>query len=200
MQKVAAYKLKVTLAGTRPPIWRRLRVRSDITFRDLHEIIQRAMGWEGYHLHAFRLGDLRVGAPEVGGLEDLEDERQIALCEVIPGEGFEFEYEYDFGDGWIHHVLVEEAIAPEALEAPEEGPLYAECLGGRRACPPEDVGGIWGYAEFLKAIRNPKHPEHEERLEWIGGDFDPEAFDPEAVNARLRALGGRRRKRRRAGG
>jgi hypothetical protein len=100
----------------------------------------------------------------------------------VTGEKFKFVYEYDFGDSWEHVLLVEKVLPPEP------GQRYPVCIKGRRACPPEDVGGIWGYAYFLEAIQNPDHPEREDYLEWIGGEFDPQAFDLEEVNAALGKL------------
>ncbi|MGD9145493.1 MAG: plasmid pRiA4b ORF-3 family protein [Anaerolineae bacterium] len=181
---VPIYQLKVTLKDTKPPIWRRLLVRSDTTLGDLHTIIQAAMGWWNYHLHQFIVGETYYGEPHPDYFDYLEmlDERGVTLGQVAPSEGDKFDYEYDFGDGWEHRVLVEK-IAP-----PEPGRSYPVCIRGRRACPPEDVGGTWGYVDFLDAIRDPEHPEHESYLEWIGGEFDPEAFDLDEVNDALSEL------------
>lgn len=187
------YELNVTLVGSKPKIWRALEVRSDLTFAQLHKVIQVAMGWEGYHLHMFRLADFCIGVPDDDDPEKVHDESAIALFHVVPCEGFEFDYEYDFGDCWLHRVAVEEIVDPENAILLEG--QWAACTEGRRACPPEDVGGIWGYAEFLKAMRDRKHPRHKECREWIGGDFDPNAFDIDDVNSRLRDLERPRRKR-----
>lgn len=182
---VPIYQIKVTLEDSKPPIWRRLLVRSDITLADLHRIIQAAMGWWGYHLHQFIVGRTYFGEPHPDYYDyvDMHDERDVTLRQIAPGEKFKFRYEYDFGDSWLHQVLVEKVLPPEP------GRFYPVCIKGRRACPPEDVGGIWGYCGFLEAIRDPNHPEHEDYLEWIGGEFDPEAFDLDEVNQALRALG-----------
>jgi hypothetical protein len=110
----------------------------------------------------------------------MQDERKFKLNQIAPREKHKFIYEYDFGDSWEHVILVEKILSPEP------GATYPECVKGRRARPPEDVGGIWGYADFLEAIRDPTHPEHESYVEWIGGEFDPEAFDLDEVNAALR--------------
>jgi hypothetical protein len=106
----------------------------------------------------------------------------VTLGQVAPREGLKFRYEYDFGDGWLHQVLVEKVLPPEP------GQSYPVCVKGRRACPPEDVGGMWGYQDFLEAIQDPNHEEHEEYLEWVGGEFDPEAFDLDGVNVALSDL------------
>ena len=178
------YRMKVTLEDSKPPIWRRLLVRSDITLADLHRIIQVAMGWSDYHLHQFIVQGTYFGEPHPAYADDLDmhDEQEVTLRQIVAGEGFKFCYEYDFGDGWEHQVLVEKILPPE----PDQ--RYPLCIKGRRACPPEDVGGVWGYLGFLEAIQDPDHPEHEEYLEWIGGEFDPEAFDLDAVNGKLRSL------------
>jgi hypothetical protein len=181
---VPIYQIKITLVGSKPPIWRRLLVRSDTKLGKLHYIIQAAMGWWDEHLHQFIVGGMFYGLPipEYGDDPELRDERRVKLSQIVAGAGFKLRYEYDFGDDWMHEVLVEKILPPEP------GQSYPVCIKGRRACPPEDVGGMWGYADFLEAIRDPEHPEHEEYVEWIGDDFDSEAFDLEAVNAALKAL------------
>ncbi len=185
------YQIKVTLEGSKPPIWRRLRVSGDVTLAQLHDIIQIAMGWEGYHLHQFIVGNAYYGEPHPDYGPEMRDERRVTLRQIAPREGMRFRYEYDFGDGWMHQILVEKFLPPEP------GEVYPICIEGKRACPPEDVGGIWGYYDFLEAIRDPEHPEHEDYLEWIGGEFDPEAFDLEGVNEALQALAGKKRRARR---
>ena len=179
------YQLKVTLIDSKPPIWRRVLVRGDSTLAELHQVLQPVMGWWDCHLHQFIVGETYYGEPHPDYSDYLEmnDERQFTLGDIVFGEGSKFAYEYDFGDSWEHVLLVEKILSPEP------GQHYPTCIKGRRACPPEDVGGIWGYAEFLQAIQNPDHPEHEEYLEWGGEAFDPEAFDLDAVNAALRELG-----------
>jgi hypothetical protein len=178
------YQLKVTLMDIRPPIWRRLLIPANATLADLHDAIQGCMGWQDYHLHQFIVGDEYYGLPdpEYEGLADMQDESRVSLAKVVAGQGFRFNYEYDFGDSWLHEILVEEVqpVDPEVS--------YPVCIGGRRAGPPEDVGGIGGYQFFLEAIRNPRHPEHEEMLDWVGGSFDPEAFDLEEANEALRTV------------
>ncbi len=176
------HQLKVTLKGIRPPIWRRLLIRSDTNLEQLHEVLQTTMGWFGGHLHQFVADDVQYGVPDDEWGVEVQDERRVTVADVAPAAGDRLVYEYDFGDGWEHDLLVEKVLEPEP------GATYPVCLKGRRACPPEDVGGIWGYAEFLQILSDPDHPEYEERLEWIGGEFNPEEFDVEDVNAALASL------------
>ena len=181
--KMQIYQLKITLQGVNPPIWRRIQVRGDTSLDKLHDTIQVVMGWTDSHLHQFIVGEAYFGAPEPY-YDDLpmSDETEFKLRRITRNEGSAFIYEYDFGDRWAHELLVEKILPPEESK-------YPVCLAGERACPPEDVGGVWGYEGFLEAIRDHDHPEHEDYLEWIGGEFDPEAFDLEAVNAALRRIG-----------
>ncbi len=178
------YQLKVTLDDVSPPIWRRLLVSEDTNLLTLHEIIQKAMDWGNYHLHMFTIARQIYGDPEDDEYGELgsKDETRYRLNQLGLGEKARFQYEYDFGDGWQHTVLVEKILPAE------KGMHYPVCLKGKRACPPEDVGGVWGYENFLEAIANPKHKEHHQYIEWIGGDFDPEAFDLDEVNKRLRHI------------
>jgi hypothetical protein len=178
----AVYQVKVTLKGSKPPIWRRMQVTSETTLIELHRILQRVMGWEGSHLYQFVIGGIAYGDPGMLGELDVEDARTVTLDTLVRGEKSKFLYEYDFGDSWEHELLVEK-ILPQ-----EEGKRYPLCRTGNRACPPEDCGGIWGYVDFLEAIRDPKHPEHEEMLAWVGGEFNPDAFDLEEVNRKLQRL------------
>jgi hypothetical protein len=162
--------IKVTLSGVRPPIWRRIAVPSGFTLGQLHDVIQVAMGWTQSHLHQFVIDETVYSDPTFElGLE-VEDESSITVAEALPGKGRRAIYEYDFGDGWRHLLLVEK-VGPA-----EPGVKAPVCLNGARACPPEDCGGPYGYQRFLEAIRDPQHPEHQEMLEWVGGGFDPEAF------------------------
>lgn len=185
MRKPAqVFQIKVVLRGSRPPIWRRIHVRSDITLAKLHDILQVVMGWTDSHLHQFVIGREYYGVPdeEEFGFTETLSERKYRLGDLVPGEKARFGYDYDFGDGWAHSLLVEKVLPlQESLSLPR-------CLAGARACPPEDVGGIWGYQEFLETIRDPSRPEHNERLDWIGGSFDPERFDLDEVNEILRQL------------
>lgn len=173
------HQLKVTLDRVRPPIWRRILVPSDVSLAGLHDIIQSVMGWHDCHLHEFTAGDTSYGDPSFLEDTDVEDERKVRLAEIAPRPKDRFRYLYDFGDSWEHTILV------EAVKPPTAGIRYPVCVTGKRACPPEDCGGVWGYANLLEALAEPEHPEHEELKEWIGGPFDPEVFDLEAANRLL---------------
>ncbi|MFD5121327.1 plasmid pRiA4b ORF-3 family protein [Streptomyces sp. NPDC058385] len=170
-------QIKVTLVDIRPPIWRRLQVPADLTLDRLHLVIQTAMGWENCHMHLFQTptGDCGRRDSELGH----RDERKVPLHAVAPAVGDRIGYTYDFGDDWVHHIEVEKTL-PRA-----PGTAYPHCLTGRRACPPEDCGGPWGYANFLEAITDLGHEEDDELLEWVGGTFDPSHFDLEDTNKRL---------------
>lgn len=138
------FQLKVALEGVKPPVWRRVLVPSAYTLEQLHEVIQISMGWTSTHLYQFRIGrDRYRGFDEDGGCDSAEP-ASVRLASIA-NKGDRFSYEYDFGDGWDHTVLVEDTVAAA-------GPPQPACLGGRRACPPEDVGGPWGYAGFLEAL------------------------------------------------
>lgn len=177
----AVYQLKITLRDSTPPIWRRVQVRGNTSLSRLHAIIQIAMGWTDSHLHEFVIRDARYGMADMewDPLERPRDERRVRLGQLVTRENDRFTYEYDFGDGWAHEIVVEKILPPEP-DVP-----YPRCVAGKRACPPEDVGGLSGYAHFLAAIRNPRHEEHDDLLAWAGGAFDPAAFDAEAVNRYL---------------
>ena len=180
------YQLKISLMNSQPAIWRRLLVPGSVRLSVLHAIIQETMGWTNSHLHEFKMGDTSYSDPEFGLQEDdpdVKDEFKARLSEVAPREGASFLYKYDFGDGWRHKILVERILS--AAPGQNRSPV---CLAGARACPPEDCGGIYGYMEFLEAIRDPSHERHEELLDWIGGDFDSEAFDLSLVNTRLKFI------------
>jgi Plasmid pRiA4b ORF-3-like protein len=179
------YQFKITLIDTRPPIWRRIQV-ADCTLDKFHEQIQTAMGWTNSHLYHFRIDETLYGDPrlleETFGELGYKDSTRTNLSDILPANGkqFRFEYEYDFGDGWLHEVLFEDRIPAES------GKRYPLCLEGARACPPEDVGGVWGYMDFLAAIADPEHEEHEEMRQWIGRRFDPEAFNPTGATRRMK--------------
>jgi len=176
-------QFKVTLLDVDPPVWRRLQVPEKYSFWDLHVAIQDAMGWLDCHLHEFRLAEPSSGAPIVVGIPDDEFESgretmsgwEVPAIQFLSEPGQKARYEYDFGDGWEHEVLL------EALSPAEDGAQYPRCLAGERACPPEDCGGPHGYAEFLQAIADPKHRSHKELLEWAGGEFEPDRFHAEQV-------------------
>ena len=169
------YQFKITLNESNPPIWRRIQVKN-CTLDKLHEHIQTAMGWTNSHLHQFKIEGERYGDPELldDGFEDFDcvDSTVTKISDIVPKEGKQiaFVYEYDFGDCWEHEVLFEGCLRAE------KGHRYPLCVEGERSCPPEDVGGVWGYTEFLEALADPKHEQHDEFVEWAG-PFDPEEFD-----------------------
>jgi hypothetical protein len=166
-----------------PEIWRWLLVPGGVHFGQLHESFQVAMGWTNNHLHQFTVGDTVYGEPDPELGDDVEDERGVRLCDVAPGVDEAFVYEYDFGDSWEHLAVVEKILGPE-----ERVRALPVCLDGARACPPEDCGGVPGYENFLQALRDPKHEEHDAMLEWVGGHFDPKGFDLERVNRLLQRM------------
>ncbi len=176
--------LKITLRGTKPPIWRRLLAPASLTLADLHGAILVAMGWNGGHLHVFEIGGRSYG--DRASVDDVADENRLTLGAVRKSGVARFSYTYDFGDDWEHAITIEKTL-PAA-----EGAATPTCLAGKRACPPEDCGGPWGYQELLDILADPNHPERAERLEWIDEEFDPEDFSVEEVNARLaRRFGGK---------
>ena len=180
-------RLTVTLLDTKPTVWRQIEVPVGSTFAQLHTFLNTAMGWEDLHLHSFSFGDRVVGEPELndGYGPKVEDEQDLTLADALADGHRQLLYTYDFGDDWCHDVVV------DAVEDAEDGVFYPRCVGGERACPPEDVGGAPGYAVFLDAMADPRHPEHAEQMLWLeevygAGELDPEAFDAEAVSRLLR--------------
>jgi len=172
------YQLHISLNHSDPPIWRRVQV-DDCSLADLHEIIQVCMGWEDEHLHAFDVDGEQYGNPQHGGDPEDRDSRRIWLSDLVAEGCKKFLYWYDFGDDWKHTIKMEKTLPQEPQVR------YPRCVDGARACPPEDCGGVWGYADLLESLRDPDAEEHEERLEWLGEDFDPEEFDVGSVNQEL---------------
>jgi hypothetical protein len=173
------YQLKVTLTGVKPQVWRRLLVPSTLSLEKLHQILQVALGWTDSHLHEFAAHGLTYGMPHSEYENATRDEADVLLSEVLVKEKESLIYEYDFGDGWEHIVLLEKVLST----TPDMNvPI---CIAGARACPPEDCGGPGGYEELLAAIRDPAHQEHATLLEWIGDDFDPDHFDQTRINDEL---------------
>jgi hypothetical protein len=179
------YQFKVTLLESQPAIWRRI-LTPDETLDQFHEHLQTAMGWTNSHLHQFEIEGRLYGDPELldDGMDDVEfvDSRTIKLSDLVGGRRRlqQFLYTYDFGDGWEHAVEFEQEVLPDV------GKEVPCCLDGQRACPPEDVGGVWGYEEFLAAILDPQHEEHDSYLEWIGGAFDPDSFNAAEATEAMR--------------
>lgn len=178
---VPDYVLRVELQYIKPAIWRRIVVPGSIRLGQLHVVLQLAMGWEGGHLHEFVFGEANYGEPDDFDFPSdppILNEARVTLAKALGGLK-SFTYIYDFGDNWRHRVKVEKALTPD----PDlRRPL---CLDGKNACPPEDVGGVPGYAEFLEAIGDPTHEEHAHLLEWCGGGFDPTNFDLVFANEQL---------------
>ncbi len=174
------YQLKITLIDSKPPIWRRVLVRSDIDLPKFHHVLQAAMGWEGAHLHAFRSGHEMYGEPDED-MDFMKSEARVKLDKLLRKEKDSIVYEYDFGDGWLHKILLEKIAYEENIKTPI-------CIKGKLACPPEDCGGIYGYYDLLDTLSDPGNPDYENMLEWVGGEFDPEAFSIEEVNGRLSNL------------
>jgi len=176
------YQLKITLRGaSKPQVWRRVQVRAGITLRDLHEVIQRAMGWEDDHLHVFstRWQEYGMPSPELGHASD----QRARLSDVLTEPGDKLRYTYDFGDDWEHDVVLEE-VRPTV-----SGERLPSCVAGKGACPPEDCGGAWGYADLKEIMADSSDKEHQDRLDWLGLDtaeeFDPHEFSVDEVNLRL---------------
>ena len=174
------YQLKVTLQYSQPPIWRRLQVVSSDNLEDVHIALQIVMGWTDSHLHQFIKDRICYGIPDEDFPSDMLDEIDYRLEQLLKEEKDRLIYEYDFGDGWTHEIVLEK-ILPFKTDI-----SLPVCLEGSRACPPEDVGGVPGYEMFLQAIGDPSHPEHEDMLDWNDGGFDPEKFDLDKVNELLR--------------
>lgn len=179
----SVHQFLVVLSGTDPVVWRRIQVPEACTFWDLHVAIQDAMGWLDYHLHEFTVRDARTGQLQALSIPDAEypDDRPCLPSWEVPVLRHFSDaqplalYAYDFGDDWRHAVMYEGTWPAEADGS------YPRCLGGARACPPEDCGGTYGYARFLEAIADPEDPEHDELLAWAGGEYDPDAFRPTDV-------------------
>jgi hypothetical protein len=172
------YQFKVSLRGVSPQIGRRMQVWEDYTLDQLHRVLQVAMGWENCHIYEFRIGGAMYRDPHPENEPEILNAMKTRLRDALPVMGAEFEYVYDFGDYW-QHDLVLEAILDSSPDA-----LYPCCVAGERNCPPEDVGGAAGYEDYLLAIADPSHEQHEDMMAWRG-PFDPEAFSTEKVNKLL---------------
>lgn len=183
----AILQLRIELLHVEPLIWRRLQVPGDYTFWDLHVAIQSAFAWTDTHLHEFRPWGQRDGYPRFGmPLEELDDHPPLPgwehrVADVLTRANPRLEYEYDFGDGWEHTVVLE-----EILEA-APGKKYPRCTAGERSAPPDDCGGPGGYENLLETLADPEDPDHKSSHVWASsqkgkrGKFDPEAFDEQQV-------------------
>ena len=177
------FQFKVSLKEIRPPIWRRIQVPETYTFWDLHVAIQDSMGWTDSHLHNFEIENPRTGMVEEIGIPDEEGWGEI---DILPGWDHKISkyfsntlkkarYIYDYGDDWEHDIKLEKILPKDPKSK------YPLCTGGKRACPPEDCGGVWGYTDFLEIIMDPNHERYEEMMDWLGENFDPEHFDMNEV-------------------
>ncbi len=172
------YQIQIVLEGIKPKIWRRILIDSDLLLVDLHRIIQTTMGWTNSHLHLFSDG-VDTYSPREFQVELAKDSRTVRLDEILKMENSEISYEYDFGDGWEHSIILEKILPPDnRIQIPK-------CIAGNRNCPPEDCGGIWGYSDMLDILKQPEHEEFESYIEWLGGEFDPEYFNKDEINRML---------------
>lgn len=188
----AIVRLKITLADTEPPIWRRVEVPAEMTLKDLHGVIQAAMGWDNTHLYQFHVGRETIAGPGMGGggfgAPRSIGAGRVRLDELATRGIKRFTYLYDMGDSWEHRIQIEKLLPADPAAS------YPRLIDGTMRCPPEDVGGIPGFYEFLNAIRDPKHPDHEDRLEWYGGVFDPNKLDTERIRKDLNRIAARRKR------
>lgn len=180
-------QIKIKLLGvTKPPVWRRVQLHADTPLNEVHEIVQAALGWENYHLHAFSFGEVEFGPRDPELMLDVSDERKVTLAELV-GVGSRFRYTYDFGDSWQHDILVEDLLEPD----PDTH--YPVLVAAKGACPPEDCGGPWGYADLKAILANPEDEQHQDMLEWLGlesgAEFDPNAVPGEHIEYELALIG-----------
>lgn len=172
------HQLKITLQESTPPIWRRIQIPADYTLRELHEVIQTAFGWLDYHLHLFEVKGVQYGdlEPEFEDEPPVHRDNRTKVRTVLSRLGATMTYEYDFGDCWQHDILL------EGMFLAEDAVPYPRCVGGARHAPPEDCGGVTGYEDLLRIIQDPEDEEYEDMMQWLGGQYDPEAFDQEDIN------------------
>jgi len=173
------YQIKITLKDSKPAIWRRVLVPATIALDILHDVIQCAMGWEDGHLHQFIKDRQFYSPPDPDGCLDVNDSRKTKLSDLMVKIKGKIEYEYDFGDSWRHEIVLEKILPFD------ENTKYPVCIEGKMNCPPEDCGGVWGYADLLQILKNPEDEQYEDMLDWLGGEFDPEEFDIEETNKYL---------------
>jgi yecA family protein len=182
------HRLKIELTGVKPPVWRRVEIASDAKLPLVSRVLLASMGWMDTHLHAFEVGRTRYGVRDPEFPDDTRSERSVTLADIAPNPKDRFMFDYDFGDGWRHRVTVEAIIEASEADLPR-------CIAGARACPPEDCGGTYGYAELLEVLADATHDEHERMREWAPENFDPGVFDLAGTNQALRRLVRRRRAR-----
>lgn len=183
--KTEIFQILITLQGSEPKIWRRVLIPSNLLLADLHKIIQTTMGWQNSHLHQF-IKDRQYYSVDYG--DDFYEEmnsidyvkKKIRVSDLLTRVKSKMIYEYDFGDSWEHEILLEKKI-------PAENQIFTPvCVDGEMNCPPEDCGGVWGYADMLEVLKQPKHKDYKDYKEWLGDDFDPKHFDLDEVNQQLK--------------
>ncbi len=179
-------RLKIVLDGLEPPIVREVAAPTGVSLDDLHLVIQAAMGWENYHLYQFQVGrTVTYGIPDPDWPEhEIVSSKSTKLTDLLAqlGRKKSFTYHYDFGDDWMHTITV------KGLEEPESGAAYPRLLSARGACPPEDCGGPWGYADLVEAIDDPDHEMHDDMVEWYGEEIDIEFVDEDRIRDDLAKL------------
>lgn len=178
---MAIIQFKITLLGSKPPIWRRVQMPGHYRMDHVHQVIQLAMGWTNSHLHEFTIKGKQIGMAESAWDDDLIEESEVYFEELKLKKGDNFRYTYDFGDDWTHEVLIE-SIEDGDIDVPV-------CLKGKGACPPEDCGGVWGYEDILEALKDPDSPEYEDFREWLPEGFDPAVFPLASINEELAEFG-----------
>lgn len=173
------YQIKIKLKESKPPIYRKILINPETKLPKFHDIIQDVMGWTDSHLHHFIVDGEFYGEPDPDDWTEVINYKNIKIYEVLMDEKDKMIYEYDFGDSWIHEIILEKFI-----ELDEE--FNVKCIDGKLNCPPEDCGGISGYYNLLEVLSNPEDEEYEYMLEWLEEDFDPEYFNIDEVNEVLR--------------
>jgi hypothetical protein len=178
------YQLRIALRYLKPEIWRRLLVPDTATLAQLHRLLQITMGWSNSHMHEFRIGKTGYGMPHPDwpDMKPTLNEKRYTLGAVLGDRLRKCDYLYDLGDGWEHEVRIEKRLTGSDM------PPHPQCTAGANGCPPDDVGGVPGYCDFVAAVLDPEHPEHNELLRWYGGPFDPYRFGIDSVNAQLKRI------------
>jgi len=178
------YQIQIALKRFKPKIWRRLLIPSDLLLSDFHKVIQTSMGWTNSHLHQFiknrTFYTVKMQDDDLWDEMDNVDYKEMKISDLLKKEKDKIVYEYDFGDGWEHDIILEKILPPD------NDTKHPICLTGKMNCPPEDCGGIWGYSDMLEILKDPDHEEYESYIEWLGEEFDPTYFDKDEVNELLR--------------
>ncbi len=179
------YQIQIALKNSKPKIWRRVLIPSDLLLSDLHKITQTTMGWANSHLHQFikdrTFYSVKHPGDDMWGMDNVDyKKKKTRISDLLKVEKDKMTYEYDFGDNWEHDIILEKILPID------EKTTYPICLTGKMNCPPDDCGGVWGYADMLEILKQPTHEEYENYVEWLGDDFDPIFFDIDEVNELLR--------------